>query len=151
MIKRRGLVGLILLSVITFGIYWLYWIHKLAKDVNTLCSGDGKRTGGLIKLLLLSVITVGIYGCVWWYMLGDRLQDNAPRYNVQVKESGGTILLWMIAGALIAVGPFIAMHIVIKNTNALADEYNKKADSSGPVAGAISAPVIGAKKDCTGA
>ncbi|GHU95935.1 hypothetical protein FACS189479_09630 [Spirochaetia bacterium] len=119
-------------SVITFGIYGLYWIHKLAKDVNTLCADDGKKTSGLVKFLLLSAITLGIYGCVWWYMLGDRLHDNAPRYNLQVKESGGTILLWMIAGSLIAVGPFIAMHIVIKNTNALADEYNKKADSSEP-------------------
>ena len=30
MIKRRGLVALILFSLITLGIYVLYWIHKLA-------------------------------------------------------------------------------------------------------------------------
>jgi hypothetical protein len=60
-------------------------------------------------------------------MLGDRLQDNAPKYNLTFTESGGTILLWLILGTFIIVGPFIALHIVIKNTNALADEYNKKA------------------------
>ena len=126
MIKKRGLVGLILLSIITFGIYGLYWIYKLAKDVNAICEGDGKKTGGLLKYILLGFITFGIYDMVWVYMLGDRLQDNAPRYNLSFKESGGTILLWLLLGSFIIVGPFIGLHIIIKNTNALADEYNKK-------------------------
>jgi hypothetical protein len=125
MIKKRGLVGLILLSLITFGIYGLYWIHKLAKDVNAICEGDGKKTGGLLKVWFFGLITFGIYDLVWIYMLGDRLQDNAPKYNLSFKESGGSVLLWFILGALIVIGPYIALHIIIKNTNALADEYNK--------------------------
>ena len=126
MIKKRGLVGLIIFSIITFGIYGLYWIHKLAKDVNAICEGDGKKTGGLLKYILLGFITFGIYDMVWVYMLGDRLQDNAPKYSLSFKESGGAILLWLLLGSFIIVGPFIALYIIIKNTNALADEYNRK-------------------------
>jgi hypothetical protein len=126
MIKKRGLAGVIILSCVTFGIYGLYWIHNLAKDVNAMCEGDGKKTSGLLKYIILTFITLGIYSLVWVYMLGDRLQDNAPKYNLTFKESGGTVLLWLILGSFIIVGPFIALHIVIKNTNALADEYNKK-------------------------
>jgi hypothetical protein len=126
MIKKRGLAGLIILSIITLGIYGLYWIHKLAKDVNAICEGDGKKTGGLLKYLLLGLITFGIYDLVWLYMLGDRLQDNGPKYNLTLKESGGAVLLWYILGSFIIIGPFIALHIIIKNTNALADGYNKK-------------------------
>ncbi len=126
MIKKRGLARLVLLSIITLGIYSLYWIYKLAKDVNAICDGDGKKTGGLAKYFFLGIITLGIYDFIWLFMLGDRLQDNAPRYNLNFKESGGTILLWYILGSFIIVGPFIAMHIIIKNTNALAEEYNKK-------------------------
>jgi hypothetical protein len=126
MIKKRGLAGLIIFSIITFGIYGLYWIHSLAKDVNTICEGDGKKTSGLLMYFLLSIITLGIYSLVWLYMLGDRLQDNAPKYNLTFKESGGTVLLWYIFGSIIVVGPFISLHIIIKNTNALADEYNKR-------------------------
>jgi hypothetical protein len=126
MIKKRGLLGLILLSIITLGIYGLYWIYKLAKDVNSICEGDGKKTGGLLKFILLGIITFGIYDLVWLYMLGDRLQDNAPRYGLAFKESGGAVLLWYILGAFIIVGPFIALYIIIKNTNSLAEEYNKK-------------------------
>jgi hypothetical protein len=126
MIKKRGLAGLIILSIITFGIYSWYWIHRLAKDVNAICEGDGKKTGGLLKYVLLGLITFGIYDLVWVYMLGERLQDNGPKYNLTFKEGGGAVLLWLILGSFIIVGPFIALHIIIKNTNALADEYNKK-------------------------
>ena len=126
MIKKRGLLGYVLLSIITLGIYGLYWIYKLAKDVNTICAGDDKKTGGLLKVFFLGLITFGIYDLVWLYMLGDRLQDNAGKYNITIKESGAAVLLWYILGSFIIVGPFIALHIIIKNTNALASEYNKK-------------------------
>jgi hypothetical protein len=91
-----------------------------------MCLGDGKKTGGFLKYWLLGLITLGIYDLVWLYMLGDRLQDNAGKYDLKFKESGGIVLLWFLLGSLIIIGPFIALHILFKNTNALADEYNKK-------------------------
>jgi heme/copper-type cytochrome/quinol oxidase subunit 2 len=110
--------------IITLGIYGLYWIYKLAKDVNTMCEGDGKKTSGLLLFFLFGLITFGIYCWVWYFMLGDRLQDNAPRYGLSFKEGGGTILLWMLLGAFIIVGPFISMYIITKNINTLAIAYN---------------------------
>lgn len=125
MIKKRSLVTMIILSVITLGIYGFYWIHLLAKDVNAICAGDGKKTGGLRAFLLLGILTFGIYDFIWWYMLGDRLQDTAPRYNLSFKESGGTLVLWGVLGSIIIVGPIIMLYIVIKNINALIDVYNE--------------------------
>ena len=125
MIKKRSLALLIILSIVTLGIYTCYWYYRFAKDINVICEGDGKKTGGLIKIILLSLITLGIYFLTWLYMLGDRLQDNGYKYNIIIKESGGPILLWYILGSFIIVGPIIAFHIIIKNTNALAEEYNK--------------------------
>lgn len=126
MIKRRSLAVFIVLSIITFGIYELYWIYKLAQDMNAICYGDGRHTGGLLKFVLLGLITFGIYPIVWWYMLADRLQFNAPRYNLYFKESGAIVLLWLVLGSLIIVGPFIALYIIIQNTNALAEKYNMR-------------------------
>ena len=124
MIKKRGLASFVILSILTIGIYYLYRYYVLARDVNTMCNGDGKITRGLIAQILLGLITFGIYDLVWLYMVGDRLQDNAPRYNLNFKENGGTVLLWYLLGAFIIVGPFIAMHIIFKNVNALADQFN---------------------------
>jgi hypothetical protein len=125
MVKKRGLVSYILLSMITGGIYGWWRIHVLARDMNLMCEGDGKKTRGFLAFLFFGLITLGIYDLVWLYMAGDRLRDNAKRYNLEFKEGGGAILLWLLLGSLIIVGPFIAWHIIFKNTNALADEYNK--------------------------
>ena len=112
------------LGIITLGILGLFWINALARKINILCEGDGKKTAGAIKFLFLGIITFGIYNLLWLYMLGERLQDNAPRYNLTFKESGTMILLWFVPGIFILVGPVISFYIVIKNTNALAAKYN---------------------------
>lgn len=125
MIKKRGLASYVLLSAITGGIYGWWRIHVLARDMNLMCEGDGKKTRGFLAFFFFGLITLGIYDLVWLYMAGDRLYDNAKRYNLTFKEGGGTVLLWFLPGSLIIVGPLIAMHIIFKNTNALADEYNK--------------------------
>ncbi len=121
----RSLLKYILLSIVTCGIYQLYFIHKLSADVNILCEGDGQETAGLLKYILLSLITCGIYSFVWSYSLGNRLSENAPRYGLRFSENGTSVLLWNLFGILLCgIGPFIAMNIIIKNTNALANAYN---------------------------
>ena len=126
MIKQRSFVLTVVFMIITFGIYGLYWIYRLAKDTNLMCAGDGKKTTGLFLFMVLSFITAGIYSWVWYFMLGDRLQENAPRYGLNFKEGGGAILLWALLGSLIIVGPFISIYIITKNMNALAEAFNKK-------------------------
>ena len=43
------------------------------------------------------------------------------------QENGTTVLMWDIFGIVLCfIGPFVAMHIVIKNTNALAVAYNAR-------------------------
>ena len=127
MIGKHSFVKIIILSIVTFGIYGLYWIYKVARDVNKICAGDGQSTAGLLKLFLLSLITFGIYSLVWQFKLGDRLQDNGTKYGITIKEGGSTILLWTLLGSFIVVGPYVAIYIIVKNINALAEEYNKKA------------------------
>ena len=126
MVKNdRSLLIYILLSVITFGIYPLYFLYALARDMNVVCDGDGNTTPGLLTLILLSLITCGIYSWYWYYKLGNRMAENAPRYNMQFMENGTTILLWMLLGSLVCgIGSFVAMYIIIKNMNSLAGAYN---------------------------
>lgn len=97
----------------------------MAQDVNTMCADDNENTAGLMKFILLSIITCGIYSYIWYYKLGNRLASNAPRYGLSFQENGTTVLLCLLLGTLICgIGPFVAMHILIKNTNAMAVAYN---------------------------
>lgn len=125
MVKQdRSLGMLILLSILTCGIYPYYFWYKMAEDVNIICYGDGEETTGGAAMILLFMFTCGIYPYIWHYKLGNRLQNNAKRYGMDFSESGTTVLLWLILGMFIVIGPYIAVYILIKNTNNLARAYN---------------------------
>lgn len=122
----RDIVMYIVLSIVTCGIYGYYFIYKMAYDVNIACYGDGQETGGLVQFILLSFVTCGIYAYYWYYCLGNRLQQNAPRYGLQFQENGTTILMWCIIGMVICgIGQFVGMYFLMKNTNAICDAYNR--------------------------
>lgn len=94
--------------------------------MNKICAGDGKETKNYIIVLLLSLVTCGIYYWIWLYNVGNRIQENGPRYGVTFTENGSTILLWMIIGSLLCgIGTFYGLYILVKNMNILAQRYNE--------------------------
>ena len=85
-----------------------------------------KDDRGLASYIILSIITCGIYAWYWYYKLGNRLANNAGRYGLGIQENGTTVLMWCIFGTLICgIGPFIAMYILIKNSNMICNAYNR--------------------------
>lgn len=124
---NRGLLSYLLLSIITCGIYSYYFLYKMAHDVNIACEGDGEQTAGLVAFILLSFVTCGIYAWIWYYQLGNRLASNANRYGMTFQENGTTVLMWLLFGSLLCgIGPFIAMNILIKNSNRICNAYNRQ-------------------------
>lgn len=67
-IEQRNIALCIILSIITCGIYGLYWIYKLTEDVNTLKGDPNATSGGIV--ILLGIITCGIYMWYWLYKAG---------------------------------------------------------------------------------
>lgn len=123
---NRGLLSYILLTLVTCGIYSYYFVYKLAHDVNIACSGDGEETGGLLQYVLLSIVTCGLYSLYWEYKLGNRLATNAPRYGLTFQENGTTVLLWCLVGSVLCgIGPWVAMNILINNSNKICNAYNR--------------------------
>ncbi len=116
--KERSLVAYYLFSFLTLGIYALVFWGKYTKDVNALCEGDGKKTMKFKYVVLLSIITVGIFGLVWRCKLGNRLQENAERYDLKFSEGGKLVVFFTIFG--LVIGDFI----LIKNFNKMAKAYN---------------------------
>ncbi len=122
---NRSLLKYILFTIVTLGLYGFWFIYKLAQDINIICKEDGKNTAGLLKFIVFTMITCGIYAWFWYYGVGNRLAENASRYNLTFSENGTTVLLWMLFGSMLCgIGIFVALHIIIKNTNALATAYN---------------------------
>ena len=123
----RSLFLYLIFNTLTLGIYGAYFLYKMAKDVNVACSGDGQKTSGLLAFILLSMITCGIYPLIWKYKLANRLAENSVRYGLYFQQNGTTILLWHIFGmCLCFIGPYIAMNILITNTNRICMLYNRE-------------------------
>lgn len=130
---NRGLVKFILLSLITCGIYALFFWSAYARDMNIVCAGDGKHTGGIIKRILLSMITFGIYELVWMYGVGERISVNCHKRGIHCNVTGGSVLLWYLLGSLIVVGPFIACYKMFDGLNELCHAYNVAPQGSSPI------------------
>lgn len=126
---NRSLLVLILLSAITCGIYALYFWSCYARDMNTVCQGDGKHTRGILARIIFSMLTLGIYDLVWMYGVGERISMNTHKQGIHCNTTGGSILLWYILGSIIIIGPFIAMKKMIDGLNDLCAAYNNSMSS----------------------
>ena len=123
----RSLLIYILLTIVTFGIYGLIFIHELAKDVNEMCREDGKTTQGLLMLILLTAVTCGIYAIYWWYSVSERVGNAASRRGLNnLNFNGGTFLLWYLVGALVCgIGSLVAFYKLFDACNQVGNHYNQ--------------------------
>ena len=93
-IQRKSIGLCIVLSIVTCGIYSLYWLYCMAEDVN-LVTAPLPRAPPADWWLLLTIVTCNIYALYWFYRAGDDLD----RQRVdQIKLSARTPLLVEIPG-----------------------------------------------------
>lgn len=69
-ILPRSILLAIILTIITCGIYGIYWMCKVNDEVNALSGEYNATSGGAV--VLFSIITCGIYGVYWAYKMGQR-------------------------------------------------------------------------------
>ncbi len=67
-IKKRFVWMNVIFSLLTLGIYTLYWIYTLTEDSNKISPEHATASGK--KAVLLTIFTFGIYGYYWHYKLG---------------------------------------------------------------------------------
>ncbi len=122
---NRSLGIVILLSIITFGIYLIVLFCKLSTEINVVASrADGKHTPHYIVSILLSFITFGIYGLVWSHKYSERVGLEAARRNTGIQFGAADFWIWSILLTIIFVGPFIYLYKLLQATNAINTSYN---------------------------
>lgn len=90
-ITERNIALAILFTLVTCGIYGIYWMIMLNDDVNELANEPNATSGGMV--FLLSLITCGIYRVYWLYKMGER----SDRIKGQM---GSSNILYMILALL---------------------------------------------------
>lgn len=123
----RSIIPYILLGIITLGIYELWFLHHMIKDVNEICREDGNKTPGLLVLILLSLVTFGLYALFWWYRVADMLDRASRRVGVSVEITGSKMLICMLLGSFVCgIVSFVGLHWLFESVNLLAVDYNTK-------------------------
>lgn len=84
--EKRNIAVCIILSIVTCGIYGIYWFVKLTDELKTL-SNDEKSMGGGVSFLV-TLITCGIYGWYWAYVRGQNVDDAKSSRGLTSSNSG---------------------------------------------------------------
>lgn len=69
-IQVRNIAIAVILSIVTCGLYGIYWMIKLNDEINQICGDTQATSGGVV--FLFTLITCGIYGWYWMYKMGEK-------------------------------------------------------------------------------
>lgn len=124
---ERGLLKMILLGLITFGIYPLVVYSKISEEINLVASKhDGKHTMHFCLIyFIFSWLTLGIATFVWFHRISNRMGDELKRRGIDYSFDASDFWIWEVLGSLIIVGPFIFVHKFLKAMNQINADYNK--------------------------
>ncbi len=90
MISKRSIPLALVLSIVTCGIYVIYWFVKLTDEVNEIV-GDYNATSGVLSFVF-TLVTCGIYSLYWSYKMGEKVE------MIKGVRSGNTGILYLILG-----------------------------------------------------
>ena len=127
MIKKRSFGKYILLTIVTLGIYNIFFWYKWTEDVNKLCEGDDKDSANYILDFILDWCSLGINTLAWNCKMGERLFQKAADYGVEFKHGG---MFFMLARFI----PFLSASFKISYVNKLAEIYNAQLPAEAPAA-----------------
>ena len=110
-IKTRNIATSIILSIITCGIYGIYWFVSLTNEVNKL--SDTKDTGGG-TCFLLNVVTCGIYCIYWGYRMGIK------RDKMMNEENSNSKVLYLVLCWFVPIVAWALIQDSVNKTVAMA-------------------------------
>lgn len=102
MFEKRNPALVVVWSLLTFGIYGLYWIVKTQDAIK---SRFGMGYNGVATILLM-IVTLGIFGFVWYYNLGTVCQKLGGR------NYGALFLILCLFGFGNLVNPLITQGVI---------------------------------------
>jgi hypothetical protein len=117
--QERGVLFVVLISIITFGIYYLYWVYKTQEEVK---QHSGQGIGGVVGLVIALVI-----GVVTVFVIPSEVGKMRAQDNRDPRVTGWTGL-WATVGILIIIGPIVWF---VKVQRALNEYWQAKAAAGG--------------------
>ena len=99
--KERNIAVSIGLTIVTCGIYGIYWFIVLTDEVKAAANDDSFSSGGVA--FLLTLVTCGIYGIYWAYKVGELTSKAQADKGLEVKNNSVLYLILDLIGLSIVV------------------------------------------------
>lgn len=106
----------ILLSIITFGIYGIYWMYLLVKNTRSIQKDTTSCTGEMLCLIF-----VPFYSLYWWYTRGEKVKQGFNEHDYASTGNGIVYLVLAIFGLSI-----VSMAIMQSDFNSLKSETHSE-------------------------
>ena len=98
----RGLVRspalVVILTLVTCGIYGFYWIYVMSKELNDYM---GLASESPALELVLSIITCGLYLIYWSYKYAKRAGEAKLRAGLSPEDNGVLCLILAVLGLFV--------------------------------------------------
>lgn len=116
---ERGLLSMILLGILTCGIYPLVILSRISMEINMVASrNDGQRTMHYLWMCFLAPLTLMIYPFVWLHNLCNRFGGELRRRQINYRFSAASFWLWTFVygfvGSLITGIAVAVLHFIVK-------------------------------------
>lgn len=92
-VKEKSIGLCVVLSLVTCGIYSIYWLYTIAHDLNDLCESQNQEKGaepGLV--VILSIVTCGIYLLYYLWKAG-KMVSSLTRSNGHHPSDDSIVLM----------------------------------------------------------
>ena len=93
MVQKRNIATCIILTIVTIGIYGLYWVAKITDESKLLAKDENSLPSGGI-VVLLTIVTCGIYGFYWAYKIGQ-IQYKAEKDH-KIEEAKDNSVMYLV-------------------------------------------------------
>ncbi len=125
MAKERSAALVVVLSIVTLGIYWLYWYYTVNKEIVLVSNGSVKASPGVALLAQF----IPIANIVSLYNTASRLQTAKQAASDPHTISPG---LCIVIALFVPFGIYSAL--VQSGLNALIHHQSRQAPAAAPVA-----------------
>lgn len=118
--EKRSIPVAIILTIVTCGIYGIYWYYKTAETFYNAQTSNGLNTSPIVTILL-SIVTCGIYGIYAYYVWGKAMPEIFARYGFAGEDRSVMYIILSIFGFSI-----INMALIQNDFNILADSSSQQ-------------------------
>lgn len=94
--EERNIAVAIILSLVTCGIYAIYWFIVLTDEAKAKSEDETMPTGGVA--FLLTLVTCGIYGIYWAYRMGKAVEMAQNKHGLPAADNSVLYLILEIFG-----------------------------------------------------